>query len=56
MVVLAPVVLPFNPMVMQQQQVQQQAPGRFFAVNIMGAERSSTTRMVNSNVFIVNLI
>lgn len=39
----------------EQQQVQQHIPGRFFSVSINGAERSSTTFMVNSNVFMVFL-
>ena len=50
----APVVVPDPELiVMQQQQVQQQAPGRFFSVNIIGAERSSTTFMVISKVFMI---
>jgi len=42
-----------SPTEKQQQHEQQHAPGKFFSVSSIGAERSSMTRIVSSIFFIV---
>jgi len=49
---LPPVLSPV-PKQQEQQQVQQHIPGRLRSVSIRGAERSSTTFMVISSVFMM---